>query len=69
MTIAQQLEQIGINKGEKQGLEKGINIGEKQGFEKGKQEVARNMLTDGMDLRTVMRLTGLSEDEVKQIKH
>ncbi|EEK3037515.1 Rpn family recombination-promoting nuclease/putative transposase [Salmonella enterica] len=61
MTIAQQLEQIGINKG--------INIGEKQGFEKGKQEVARNMLTDGMDLRTVMRLTGLSEDEVKQIKH
>ncbi|EHG4046987.1 Rpn family recombination-promoting nuclease/putative transposase, partial [Salmonella enterica] len=65
MTIAQQLEQIGINKGinigEKQGLEKGINIGEKQGFEKGKQEVARNMLTDGMDLRTVMRLTGLSE--------
>ncbi|EAQ6365422.1 Rpn family recombination-promoting nuclease/putative transposase [Salmonella enterica] len=61
MTIAQQLEQIGINKG--------INIGEKKGFEKGKQEVARNMLTDGMDLRTVMRLTGLSEDEVKKIKH
>ena len=37
MTIAQQLEQKGIEKGIKQGIEQGIEIGERRGIEKGEQ--------------------------------
>ena len=57
MTIAQQLEQKGI--------EKGIQLGRNEG----KLEVAQTMLHNGLDLNTVMKLTGLSADDLKQIHH
>lgn len=69
MTIAQQLEQKGIEKG----IEKGIQLGEQRGIEKGrnegKLEVARTMLQNGIDRNTVMKMTGLSEDDLSQIRH
>ncbi|EDW9588658.1 Rpn family recombination-promoting nuclease/putative transposase [Salmonella enterica subsp. enterica] len=61
MTIAQQLEQKGI--------EKGIQLGEQRGIEKGKLEVARTMLQNGIDRNTVMKMTGLTEDDLAQIRH
>lgn len=65
MTIAQRLEQKGI--------EKGIVIGRQEGHQEGRQEgkleVARAMLANGMDRKSVMRMTGLSEDDLKQIRH
>ncbi|MBD8109526.1 Rpn family recombination-promoting nuclease/putative transposase, partial [Erwinia persicina] len=60
MTIAQQLEQKGIEKG----IEKGIQLGEQRGIEKGKLEVARTMLQNGIDRNTVMKMTGLTEDDL-----
>lgn len=69
MTIAQQLEQKGIEKG----IEQGIQLGEQRGIEKGrnegKLEVARTMLQSGIDRNTVMKMTGLTEDELAQIRH
>ena len=65
MTIAQQLEQKGI--------EKGIQLGEQKGIEKGrnetKLELARAMLENGLDRNSVMQMTGLTADELKQIRH
>ncbi|MEM6052029.1 Rpn family recombination-promoting nuclease/putative transposase [Erwinia sp. P7711] len=69
MTIAQQLEQKGI--------EKGIQLGEQRGIEKGRTEgereatlkIARTMLRNGIDRNTVMQMTGLSEDELALIRH
>ena len=59
MTIAQQLEQKGI--------EKGIQLGEQRGIEKGEREatlkIARTMLQNGIDRNTVMKMTGLTEDD------
>lgn len=77
MTIAQQLEQKGIEKGIEQGIEqgieKGIELGEQRGIEKGEREatlkIARTMLQNGLDRNTVMTMTGLSEDELAQIRH
>ncbi|HCZ9102325.1 TPA: Rpn family recombination-promoting nuclease/putative transposase, partial [Klebsiella michiganensis] len=73
MTIAQQLEQKGIEKGIQQGIEKGIQLGEQRGIEKGrnegKLEVARTMLRSGIDRSTVMKMTGLTEDDLAQIRH
>ncbi|EAW0671168.1 Rpn family recombination-promoting nuclease/putative transposase, partial [Salmonella enterica] len=69
MTIAQQLEQKGI--------EKGIQLGEQRGIEKGRSEgereatlkIARAMLQNGIDRSTVMKMTGLTEDDLAQIRH
>lgn len=69
MTIAQQLEQKGIEKG----IEQGIQLGEKRGFEKGlnqaRIELARSMLQNGIDRSTVIKITGLSEAEMAHICH
>ena len=55
-----------------QGMEKGMEKGMKQGLEKGmkngKIEIARKMLAKGMDEATVMDMTGLTAEEIKQMK-
>jgi len=65
MTIAQQLEQKGLEKG----IEKGIQLGIEQGRNAAKLDVARTMLQNGIDDNTVMKMTGLSEDDLAQIRH
>lgn len=68
MTIAQQLEQKGIE----QSIEKGIQLGEQRGIDKGERaplKIARTMLQNGLDHNTVMRMTALSDDELAQIRH
>ena len=69
MTIAQQLEQKGIEKG----IEQGIQLGEQRGIEKGEREatlkIVHTMLQNGLDRNTVMKITDLSEDELAQIPH
>lgn len=55
MTIAQQLEQIGFNKG----MEQGIKISA--------QQIAHQLLLKGIDSDTVQQITGLTQDEVEQL--
>ncbi|MBK5016675.1 Rpn family recombination-promoting nuclease/putative transposase [Pantoea sp. S62] len=73
MTIAQQLEQKGIEKGRMEGRQEGIQLGEQRGIEKGEREatlkIARTMLQNGLDQNIVMQMTGLTEDELAQIRH
>ncbi|HHQ7229431.1 TPA: Rpn family recombination-promoting nuclease/putative transposase [Salmonella enterica subsp. enterica] len=73
MTIAQQLEQKGIEKGRAEGIQlgeqRGIEKGRHEGKLEGKLEVARTMLQNGLDRNTVMKMTGLSEDDLAQIRH
>ncbi|WP_158781733.1 Rpn family recombination-promoting nuclease/putative transposase [Pantoea sp. BAV 3049] len=65
MTIAQQLEQ----KGRAEGIKEGRAEGRSEGIIEGKLEVARTMLQSGLDRNTVMTMTGLTEDELAQIRH
>lgn len=69
MTIAQQLEQKGIEKGRAEGLQ----LGEQRGIAKGEREatlkIARTMLQNGIDRNTVMKMTGLTQDDLAQIRH
>ena len=53
-----------LAEGEAIGLAKGEAIGLAKGKAEGKKEVAKQMLTLGMDIATVSELTGLSEDEI-----
>lgn len=77
MTIAQQLEQKGIEKGIEKGRAEGLKLGEQRGIEKGRTEgerettlkIARTMLQNGLDRNTVMKMTGLTEDDLAQIRH
>lgn len=61
MTIAQQFEQKGIEKGRAEGLQLGEHRGIEKGRNEGKLEVARTMLENGIDRNTVMKMTGLTE--------
>ncbi|WP_324029556.1 Rpn family recombination-promoting nuclease/putative transposase [Pantoea sp. JZ2] len=77
MTIAQQLEQKGIEKGIQQGLKEGIQLGEQRGLEKGRSEgeraaalkIARTMLQNGLHPRVVAEMTALSDDDLAQLCH
>jgi len=65
MTIAQQLEQKGIEKG----LEKGLTQGRVEGEREATLKIARAMLQKGLDNQTVISLTGLTENDLNQIHH
>ncbi|ELJ4826435.1 Rpn family recombination-promoting nuclease/putative transposase [Salmonella enterica] len=69
MTIAQQLEQIGIEKGLKQGIQLGEERGIEKGRNEGKLEVARSLLKMGMPHASVLEATGLTEDDLAQLRH
>ncbi|ULH30891.1 hypothetical protein [Leptospira weilii] len=53
MTTAERL----ISEGMRQGIEKGI--------EKGKLETAGKMLQKGIDLKTILEITGLTEQDLR----
>ncbi|MBU9834765.1 Rpn family recombination-promoting nuclease/putative transposase [Rahnella sp. L72c] len=69
MTIAEQLRL----EGEQRGIQKGLQLGEQKGREEGEREaalkIARTMLASGLDRAMVMKMTGLTETEVEQIRN
>ena len=48
--------------------QKGMEKGLEKGMKNGKIEIARKMLAQGMDEAMVMDLTGLTAEEIKQMK-
>lgn len=69
MTIAEQLEQKGLEQGLKKGPKKGLEQGLETGRQEGKREVARNLILKGMEMQLVKELTGLSDHDLAQISH
>lgn len=62
---------IGIRKGVKQGMEQGIEQGIEQGLAKGEKqksiEIAKNLI-DVLDPKTIADKTGLTEEEIIELK-
>ena len=56
-------EKEGFEKGEKEGVKEGI----KEGIKKNRIETARNMLKENIDKDIIMKVTGLSEEEIEKI--
>ena len=52
----------------KHGMEKGMKQGKEEGMNQRSLEIARKMLAKGMDETTVMDMTGLTAEEIKQMK-
>ncbi|NJK64945.1 MAG: hypothetical protein HC921_21570 [Synechococcaceae cyanobacterium SM2_3_1] len=64
--------QIGEQRGIQIGEQRGIQIGRQEGIQIGRQEgiqeVAVNMLSQGMSMEVVASLTNLSPDQVQQLQ-
>ena len=48
--------------------DKGLEEGEAKGKAEGKAEIARAMLAEGMELALIIKLTGLSAEELSALK-
>lgn len=54
--------------GKKEGLAEGMEKGIEKGMNQRSLEIARKMLAKGMDVATVMEITGLAESQLQQLK-
>jgi predicted transposase/invertase (TIGR01784 family) len=52
-----------------QGREEGIGVGLSRGREVEREEIARNALEEGVSDETIQKITGLSLDEIRQLKN
>ena len=57
-------EKRGMEKGRAEGMAEGMA----KGMAKGKAEVARNLLAIGMSWPQIMQITGLTEEQLRQLK-
>ena len=57
--------QEGIQKGRQEGIQKGIQ----KGIQEGRQQVVLNMLQKKLDASLISEVTGLSEEEIKNLKN
>jgi predicted transposase YdaD len=58
----------GREEGKKEGWEKGQIKGREKGQKEAKLEDARKMIEEGLDEKMIMRITGLTRDEVRKLK-
>ena len=50
------------------GIKRGIKRGMKKGMKKGKEEIAGNMIKEGIPLTQISKITGLNINKIKQLK-
>lgn len=58
----------GRKEGLKEGRKKGIEEGRKEGLKEGRADVARNLLSIGMPLEDIAKVTGLEIKDIEQLK-
>ena len=68
VSVERTLQYDSYQQGMEKGMEKGMEQGLEKGIKNGKIEIARKMLAKGMDEATVMDMTGLTAEEIKQMK-
>ena len=59
--------QEGIERGIKQGIKQGIEQGIEQGEVKTKAEIAKKMKEEGINIETIIKITGISEEELNKL--
>jgi predicted transposase/invertase (TIGR01784 family) len=67
--ILEEMQRQALLEGIQEGKEEGKREGRREGKREGIQEVARALLSDGMKYEKVKKLTGLTDAELKEIKH
>ena len=57
----------GLEEGEKKGIEKGLKEGREEGIQQEKLEIAKQMLSKGLDMQLICEMTGLSEQRIRSL--
>ncbi len=57
----------GLEEGLKKGREEGLKEGIEKGVEKAQVEIAKNALSEGVDIKTIELITGLSREEIEKL--
>ena len=52
---------------EKEGIKEGIKEGRKEGIKEGKKEIARNLIDLGENKDFIVKVTGLSREDLNQL--
>lgn len=65
MTIAERLREVGRRQGKREGRLEGVEEGQRAEA----RRIAQTMLAEGMALETVLRITGLSEADIRGVTH
>ena len=65
MTIAERLREVGRRQGKREGRPEGVEEGQRAEA----LRIAQTMLAEGMALETVLRITGLSEADIRAVIH
>ncbi len=72
MSIAQKIEEWGLQKGLQRGLQNGLEQGLQQGREEGRHEeamtVAKNMLAKRFNIALIKEITGLSDQDLLSLE-
>ena len=58
----------GIEKGMELGMEKGMKKGMAKGMNQKALDIARNMLADGVDINLIMKYSGLTQEQIENLK-
>ena len=61
--------EAGEQKGEKRGIKKGKDIGEKRGIVKARQEIAVNLLKEGLHLELISQVTDVSVERLERFSN
>ena len=61
-------EHAAISLATKRGIERGIEQGIKQGTRERNIEIAKNMLKENIDIELIKKVTGLTEEEIKELQ-
>ena len=59
----------GFKAGEEYGMQQGIQQGMQQGIHQEKIAIAKNMKKQNIDIETICKITGLTIEEIKNIKY
>ena len=54
--------------GKQEGLAEGIEIGMAKGMNQRSLEIARKMLADGVDINLIMKYSGLTQEQIENLK-
>lgn len=69
MTIAERLQEVGRRKGKREGRLEGRQEGRQEGQHAEALRIAQRMLADGIARETVVKITGLTADEIAALAH
>ena len=67
-TAKQEGKQEGLAEGMELGMEKGMKKGMEKGMNQKALDIARKMLSKGMEDATIMEITGLTREQLMQLK-